>query len=264
MKVINTIQKRGSIRTYQQDAQLDFSKLEPVIERINETSGPFGQRITVTLVSSGEDSAEMKLGTYGMIKGASDYLVVTIGKSASPWLDLGYLFEEVILEATALGFGTVWMAGTFSRKHFKQALALTEEQVIPIVSPIGVAASSKSFVNKYIAKSKTHVRKPFGELFLNAGCEPLEQDGAKLAHIALEMVRLAPSALNKQPWRVIEEGNEYHFYNNASSEKSQIDIGIAIYHFIKSAEELGLEVVVKQATNQLLPNYITTLEIFNN
>ena len=51
------------------------------------------------------------------------------------------------------------------------------------------------------------------------------------------MVRLAPSAGNKQPWRAIVDGDRVHFYEQKSMKDSplgdiqKVDIGIALAHF---------------------------------
>ena len=51
------------------------------------------------------------------------------------------------------------------------------------------------------------------------------------------MLRLAPSALNKQPWRVLKEDNNIHFYLTNLKGLTKIDIGIALCHFHLSAIE---------------------------
>jgi hypothetical protein len=61
------------------------------------------------------------------------------------------------------------------------------------------------------------------------------------------MVRWAPSAVNKQPWRVIVTDNGCHFYEKRdrgySGEKTgdlqKIDVGIALCHFMMGMEEHG-------------------------
>lgn len=52
---------------------------------------------------------------------------------------------------------------------------------------------------------------------------------------ALEAVRRAPSAVNKQPWRVYAEGAKdcFHFYIKGTS---MVDIGIAMSHFELAAK----------------------------
>ena len=62
------------------------------------------------------------------------------------------------------------------------------------------------------------------------------------------MVRLAPSAVNKQPWRVIVKDNVVHFYlkrskgfgREGSLDMQMIDMGIALCHFTLVAKERNL------------------------
>lgn len=65
--------------------------------------------------------------------------------------------------------------------------------------------------------------------------------------VCLEMLRLAPSAKNQQPWRVLKQGNIYHFYETHSATSSpdeakikQVDLEIALSHFHQTALEQGL------------------------
>ena len=62
------------------------------------------------------------------------------------------------------------------------------------------------------------------------------------------MLRLAPSAKNKQPWRVVFDGNGFHFIqlyshgdnDGSGQEMHRIDMGIAISHFHLIAESENL------------------------
>ena len=61
----------------------------------------------------------------------------------------------------------------------------------------------------------------------------------------LEMVRLAPSAVNKQPWRVVVDGNMVHFFEvhslpAAEVDLQRVDVGIAICHFHLAVLEQGM------------------------
>ena len=66
----------------------------------------------------------------------------------------------------------------------------------------------------------------------------------------LECVRLAPSASNKQPWRVVRQGGAFHFFLSRDkaygalmplADLQRIDMGIAMCHFQLAAAEAGLE-----------------------
>ena len=61
-------------------------------------------------------------------------------------------------------------------------------------------------------------------------------------------MRLAPSAVNKQPWRVVVCDNKAHFYEKRSKgyisadnwDIQKIDMGIALCHFELEAKECGI------------------------
>jgi len=62
----------------------------------------------------------------------------------------------------------------------------------------------------------------------------------------LDMVRLAPSASNRQPWRIVRDGNAFHFFLQRtpnysgftkSADLQRVDMGIAMCHFELAARE---------------------------
>ena len=73
----------------------------------------------------------------------------------------------------------------------------------------------------------------------------------------LEMVRVATSAVNEQPWRVIACDNAVHFYlkrskgfsYNKKPDMQMIDIGIALCHFDLTAKENNFNIVFEQNVN---------------
>lgn len=67
------------------------------------------------------------------------------------------------------------------------------------------------------------------------------------------MTRLAPSASNKQPWRIVKSGNDFHFFEYRTPGHSvrfeydiqRIDMGIAACHFHLAAIEKDLRGEIK-------------------
>jgi len=247
-KPINEIiKKRHSVRNYENTGiSKDVKeKLQSYLDEINSSEGPFGGRAKIQLVEKDDTDKEIKLGTYGVIKGANHYLAVAYKKSKHDLEDLGFLFEKVILYCTSLGLGTVWLGGTFNKGNFAKAMQLKEDEILPIVSPVGVEGGKKSILAR-IFGSNTFKRKDFGEIFFNKNFDtPLKPEDAKEYNEVLEMVRIAPSAMNKQPWRILKDGNNYHIYSEGKIEMSRIDIGICICHFYLSAKEKGLKGEIK-------------------
>ena len=84
--------------------------------------------------------------------------------------------------------------------------------------------------------------------------QPLTRQHAGDYAIPLDMLRLAPSASNKQPWRVVKDGLAWHFYlqrtrgyNSGIASRllkipdlQRVDMGIAMCHFALTAAEIGL------------------------
>jgi len=95
-------------------------------------------------------------------------------------------------------------------------------------------------------------RKPWNSLFFNEDDKPLSVEQAGRYATPLEMVRLAPSASNLQPWRIIKasESDVFHFYIKRApgmkqlfamkADLQRVDIGIAMCHFELAADEEGL------------------------
>jgi len=242
MTVIETIQTRRSVRTYNGEP-LQEAHVAQIKQFINQIEAPFGIKARIELISIKTSEKPIRLGTYGWIKGASDYLALVYEEAPFAETGAAYLFEQVLLFCTGLGLGTCWLGGSFSRSDFKKQLTLQPGERLRIVSPVGYAGDKKRFLEKYIVRAdKNHAsRKPFEELFFNENFEnPLTTTAAGIYLKPLEMVRLAPSANNKQEWRVLVKDDMLHFYKKPYIRFDTIDIGIALCHFELTCRELGI------------------------
>lgn len=249
--IAQVIRNRSSIRSYN-NQPIDPLLADKVIRFLNESKGPFGieTRFKLVNVNTNYTDSNLKLGTYGVIKGTSWFIASATKNTANNLLELGYILEKGILYATSLGLGTCWLGGTFKRGQFAKIMELKEDEILPIITPIGYASESRRLVDSFIrlvAGSKN--RKPWSKIFFNNNfSKSLTESDAAEYSIPLEMVRLAPSASNKQPWRIVKSGDNYDFYTEHAqgSEKvlgydiQMIDIGIALCHFELTALELGL------------------------
>lgn len=162
----------------------------------------------------------------------------------------GYAFEDLLMKAHKMGLGTVWICGTMPREKFEAASKLSGDEIMPCVSPLGVTAKKMSVKESLMRKGvKADSRIEFEKLFFSGDfSKPLSCDKAKEEGVyeALECVRYAPSAVNKQPWRVVICENAAHFYVKHDKgfvtdkyDLQKIDLGIALYHFEKELEEEG-------------------------
>ena len=255
--VKETIRKRVSTRTYE-PRKLSADDKEKILKEISQLTNPFGENVRIHLIEKNTAANGEKLGTYGVIKGASTFLGVTTDKTEFGLVAAGYQFENLVLIATGMGLSTVWLAGTFSREQFEKAMDIQKDELFPAISPIGYAADKRSITENLMRKTmKSDMRKPWGELFfLDSFGNELSHEEADRYADPLEMLRLAPSATNAQPWRVVKKQNAYHFFEthkkNASEEEKMIkkvDLGIALSHFHQTAMEQGLVGQFKKMDN---------------
>ncbi len=243
------IRIRTSVRSYS-DCSLNNATLEKLHAYMKTLSNPFSGRVRFRLLESDVIESE-KLGTYGMIKGAKYFIGAAVENGDMALEALGYELEQLVLYATSLELGTCWLGGTFNRGRFAKAMEVQQNEVFPIVTPIGYASDKKRIVPSLIRKfGKFDQRKPWDTLFFDSSFSvPLLQEDAKEYATVLEHVRLGPSASNLQPWRVVRQGYTYHFYEAKSKgyaerapyDIQKVDMGIAACHFHLSAKEKGLD-----------------------
>jgi hypothetical protein len=243
-----TIKKRISTRTYE-SRKLSVSDKEKLIKAISQLTNPFGENVRVHLIEKDTVSNGEKLGTYGVIKGASTFLGVTTDKTEFGLVAAGYQFENLVLIATNMGLSTVWLAATFSRDQFEKAMDIKNDELFPAISPIGYATGKRSITESLMRKTmKSDKRKSWEEIFfLDSFGNALSRKDANEYVNPLEMLRLAPSATNAQPWRVVKKHDSYHFFETHKSNASEddkmikkVDLGIALSHFHQTALENGL------------------------
>ena len=246
--VVETIQKRHSVRTYE-ERTLSVQDREALLDCMKQLNNPFGVPVHTYIIDKSVSADGEKLGTYGVIKGAGAFLGVSIPNTELAPVAAGYEFENLILYATHLGLGTVWLAATFDRERFTSAMNIPKEELFPAISPVGYPAVKRSLTETLMRSTmKSSSRKPWEALFYQQDFHtPLTKDMAGAYAVPLEMVRLAPSAKNAQPWCVRKDGDNYHFYITYKQGLSKgeelikrVDLGIALSHFHQTALEQGL------------------------
>lgn len=256
--VMEMMEKRKSIRTYELTPvgeEVHASVMDYLADEKNLV-GPLGGKAGIEWVWAKEGTAEgkgIKLGAYGIIQNPQAYLVGKVRNDKLALLEFGYIFQKMILYTTGLGLGTCWIGGTFSRKSFTREIELAPEEIIPCITPLGYAREKQRLLDstmRFVVKADQ--RKPWLELFFDSEFgRPLNPEHAGRLAAALEMVRIGPSASNKQPWRLVVSADrrQVHYYlqhtpnysgNKLGFEMQRIDIGIAACNFELSCRELGL------------------------
>lgn len=254
--ITELIRQRYSCRTYQ-DVPIEEGKRRALAEfAASRRAGPLGSALRFLLIAAGEEdrTALRGLGTYGFIRGAPAFVAGAVRAGAKALEDFGYCMEEVVLLATDLGLGTCWLGGTFTKSTFARKVALDQGEVLPAVVAVGHAAGRRTLMDRLVRRSaRGDTRLPWEQLFFeqNFG-RPLGPEEAGAYAAPLEMVRLAPSASNKQPWRIVRQGRAWHFFLQRTpaysrsvrlfmgADLQRVDMGIAMGHFALTAAEVGL------------------------
>ena len=233
------VRERRSIRTYD-GRELTAEDKEKLCNYIASIDNPYGLPIEFKLLA--------KMGCPVVV--GTDLYIGAKMKDA-PYLNeaFGYAFEKLVLYAQSLGIGTVWIGGTMDRGAFEKAMELSDDEVMPCVSPLGYPAKKMSVREKMMRKGvKADIRLSFEEIaFWNDFHQSLTADAVGKLFLPIEAVRLAPSAVNKQPWRIVVMGDIVHFYlhrsknfNSGRIDMKKIDMGIALCHFDLTAKVQGI------------------------
>lgn len=133
---------------------------------------------------------------------------------------MGISGEAFILEAVSLGLGSCWVAGTFRRSAVDVPLNAGER--IAAITPLGVPAEEKM---------KERKRKALHEI-----CTTKPEDWPLWAYNAAECVRIAPSAINLQPWKLSYAGRTLQLMKNGLLNR-ELDMGIAMLHMSLGAQD---------------------------
>ena len=149
--------------------------------------------------------------------------------------------NSFVLEATALGLDTCWVAGLFRPDVAARLAGVQPQERVLAVVPVGRAQQDWSFEERLMTGfGRVHKRKPLTELVK----ETREDQLPDWARTAVEAARLAPSAVNRQPWRfrfateTITVSEDNAKLTHAISKR--LDCGIAMLHVEAGAMHAGV------------------------
>lgn len=253
------VQQRYSCRTYQ--AQMLENETRQKLEKFlaGLYPGPLGSITRFALIAASESDrkALKSLGTYGFIKAAPGFIVGACKPGKFNLEDYGYQLELSVLFATELGLGTCWLGGTFTKSSFARKIAVKEDELVPAVASVGYIAEKPRMIESFLGKGKgNRKRLPWENLFFDRGFfHPLSPESAGNFLDTLYMVRLSPSASNRQPWRLVKDHRAWHFYLQRTpgyresplvrwttiADLQRIDLGIAMCHFELGSHASGCE-----------------------
>ena len=221
LTLAEAIAKRRSIRDYDMTPLADaaIQQLTDYAARI-EPLFP-GKQIKVRIITP--DNVKSIRGWR-----APHYFAIYAGEDDASLLNVGYVYQQLTVYLTALGLGTCW-ATSVSPKDSKELDGLKWMATIAF----GKEKNGQPWRN-----NTAEIRRKN----MNAISD---QNNAKL-----EPARIAPSAMNNQPWYFTHESDKTHAYcvvqgfmKKWMTAMNRIDMGIALANLKISSESFKFEVL---------------------
>ena len=175
-------------------------------------------------------------GLKSQIKGTDVYAII-VAKRGTPMELEGFMGEALVLEAGSMGLGTCWLGAGFVPEIINRNVNLQTDESVHCVIAIG-----KCDLPAFAPKRKALERVS-------------NVSEAKLAELggwqkeAVMAARIAPSAINMQPWRIEADKTsvailepEFVLYKKFAA----IDRGICMLHAAVGAHHVGREAIWKK------------------
>lgn len=219
MTIKEAIRQRHTVRKY-----TDRPIPSDIVKLLNERIAANNQShdLSMALITGNSDGLS-GFGKLLLSKNVNNYMILA-GRDV-PDLDekLGYCGADMILYAQTLGLNTWWIGGMYSEKGTKKNLQDASVRVNGIIA-IGYGQT----------QGVPHKSKTAAEISQYDGKAPQWFDDGVAALL------YAPTALNKQAFRVEGRGNKVSIkYNGGHFAK--VDLGIGKYHFEAGAGKENFE-----------------------
>lgn len=234
MRYSEAVMRRKSQRTYEPGLTAhDSRQIDQLVSRLPKRHFGAGM-ISVRRIDCPEGIQPP--GTYGCIGGARHYLAVYTSESVSilTYIDCGMISELIALYATDADLGTCLMTGSLRDSQFATSAGLSGADSLLLATPIGRARKPRlaEVILSKMARSTT--RMPLDKLvFTDRSLTTPWQAGPDDSFLveALEGLRRAPSAFNRQPWRVVVCPDHIEIHCVADDAPSWISIGCAATNY---------------------------------
>lgn len=237
--LVEAIDLRRSVRKFD-EKKLEESECEE-IQRIIDSLKPIAEteKVQMKLIADGASIFENfggLLDKYFKVK-APAYIIISAKKTPRYLENIGYMGEELVLELTRRKYGTCWV-GSIDGEMLSDIVETKDgyEHIIAI------ALGQPEEEIRWEIEPERKKRKSY-KTFVKG------KYAADMIPI-FKSIEKAPSAMNSQPWLLLSEGSDIHFYMRNTniltkkrlSKLNKIDVGIAMKHFESELLEIGREI----------------------
>jgi nitroreductase len=207
MAITKAMRERHTVRRYA-DKPIPADIVQKLEERIALDNDTYGTAVKLMVDDARAFNAALKLV---LAKGVRNYLILSGDDAPDLEERLGWCSADIMLYAQELGLNSWWVGGTFSRGAVSKLVA--DKKVIGIVA-LGYG----------VTQGKPHKSKTPDQVSEYKGEAPVWfKEG-------VEAALLAPTALNRQAFRIEGEGDRVSItYEKGAF--SGADLGLVRYHF---------------------------------
>lgn len=227
MNLYEAILCRKSIRKFTKDRISD--KLLQQIRMFSQKATALNEQIGVEVEIIDNTQKKAPLKGFGKID-APYYLMLYSEEMKGYERNAGYIMEQIVLYMTEKGLGSCYWGngklGPLSRNNKKWVITIA----------FGYADG------KLQREASMAKRLPLSELCI------FKEEVSEQIKTILKAARLAPSAMNMQPWRFIVYGDRIYVFSRKDiiTMKSlhsmrEVSLGIMLSHIMLAAEELWME-----------------------
>lgn len=174
------------------------------------------------------------VGSYGRVEGAPS-LAAFVGPDDAG-IEVGYVGEAVVLDATAAGVDSVWIAASFDAERAGRLADLRDGERVHAIAALGHATKTIGAGERLMrAGVRARHRLPLDTMAPGYASWPAWACEAATA------ARLAPSGANKQPWRLHMDGDALVLTKAPKTYwTAPLDLGIAMRHAELGAVHAGV------------------------
>lgn len=198
------------------------------------------------------------IGGYGRIR-APHYLIVTSEEKEGYLKNIGYTLQGVVLRLTTINLATCWLGGSIKNNPLENTIAIPEGQLPQLMIAFGHPAKGKSPFRKNPSDAK---RKDLSKITEGT----MDVIWSSIA----SAIRLAPSAVNTQPWRLVFDKGKVHVYSalpgnlilrHFIESLNLVDAGIALCHAMVAARHFSRNIRFTKDPSAIIKKYeyITTI-----
>lgn len=227
MNLYEAIFVRKSVRKFSMDPVAP-PILDQILNHFIEKTALFSGIATEVAILDNRKGQEKFLSMFSVK--APYYLALYSEESERYQMNAGYVLEQMVLYMCTLGLGTCFIGASQVRKSERE---LHGKKLVCLVA----FGKSKGAHTRRAVEAK---RLPLDDLCL------VKEVPRQWMNQLLEAARLAPSAMNSQPWRFVVYDNRIHIFSKKSADKmkrfDEMNFGIMFANMMVVAEELWLDV----------------------